>query len=310
MYNISNKRTLNLLPHPFSVSVIQLLVGAAIYLVSIPLNLNSKPILPPSGTMARKYLKHASISHLIGQIFTVLSLSAGAVSFTHIIKSTEPIFSCLASIAYTGQILPTPVYLSLIPIIGGVGFACVNDLSFSLPSLLYAALSNIFFGVRAVSSKLVLDHDKKDAAWSLGGAGGAFGAVTLIAAIIGIPVMLATDLVPFLDALTSHPDSMNVLHLLLISGFYHYINNEVMYRCLSTVTPITLAVGNAFKRVFLIVSSVVVFNTKVSTNGWLGSAIACAGVGGYGIVKEKYDRIEKLKTKKVAATAGKGRGWR
>jgi len=123
LYNISNKRTLQHLPFPISISIIQLLTGSFIYLLTILLSLNKRPTLPSS----KSHLIQASGSHLIGQILTVLSLSAGAVSFTHIVKSTEPLFSCAASYCYTGVKEPTPVYLSLLPIIGGVAFACLND---------------------------------------------------------------------------------------------------------------------------------------------------------------------------------------
>ena len=290
MYNITNKRTLNLLPHPTSVAVLQLLTGSLVYLFTVLVGLNSRPVLPPSKAIASKYLFQASLSHLLGQTLTVLSLSSAAVSFTHIVKSTEPVFSSAALYLYTGKTLPLPVYVSLLPIIAGVGFACVADLSFSLPSLVYAAASNLFFGVRAVTSKLVLNLDAADPTFSLGGPGGTYGVVTLLATLLGLPLMLLSDLPALIADLRSQSEVSSTFRLLLLSGVYHYINNEVMYRCLSAVTPITLAVGNAFKRVFLIVSSVVVFGTQVSRNGWIGSGVACVGVGGYGVVKERCER--------------------
>lgn len=42
-----------------------------------------------------------------------------------------------------------------------------------------------------------------------------------------------------------------------LSGLFHYLNNEVMYLALDNVHPITLAVGNTAKRVFIIVASLV-----------------------------------------------------
>lgn len=49
----------------------------------------------------------------------VLSLSAGSVSFTHIIKSAEPIFSTLIQ-AVLGITSPLMVNLCLLPIVAGV----------------------------------------------------------------------------------------------------------------------------------------------------------------------------------------------
>ena len=45
----------------------------------------------------------------------------------------------------------------------------------------------------------------------------------------------------------------------LLSGLFHYLNNEVMFLALDNVHPITLAVGNTAKRVFIIVASLVRF---------------------------------------------------
>ncbi|GMI19746.1 hypothetical protein TeGR_g10352 [Tetraparma gracilis] len=293
-YNIANKRCLNQLPHAASVGAAQLVVGAATYLLSLLLRLNIVPVLPPRDSRAASLLGQSALAHLAGHTLTTMSLGAGAVSFTHIVKSCEPIFSCLALYLYTGQVLPTPVYLSLLPIILGVSFACLNNLSFSVPSLLYASFSNVFFGARAVTGKLVLNESAAASSWSISGSGGYYGAITLASALLSVPVALACDGRGLHAALSALPDAalLPALRLLLLSGFYHYINNEVMFRCLANVTPVTLAVGNAFKRVFLIVSSVVVFKSEVGLNGWVGSGVACAGVAGYGVVKEKYAKLE------------------
>ena len=59
-------------------------------------------------------------------------MSKVAVSFTHIIKSGEPAFSVLVSRFLLGETFPVPVYLSLIPIIGGCALAAVTELNFNM----------------------------------------------------------------------------------------------------------------------------------------------------------------------------------
>ena len=72
-------------------------------------------------------------------------------------------------------------------------------------------------------------------------------------------------------------DSHETLLLHMISlGLFHYPNNEVMYLVLSNVHPITLAVGNTMKRVFIIVAGVLVFSTPMTFQTTLGSTI---GIG-------------------------------
>ena len=101
-----------------------------------------------------------SLLHGLGTYCTALSLVGGAVSFVHIVKASEPVFSAFFSFTITGKGFPLPVYVSLAPIICGVCFASLQDLSFSVSSFLAALLSNTFYQLRVVLFKrFVLSPD-------------------------------------------------------------------------------------------------------------------------------------------------------
>lgn len=72
------------------------------------------------------------MAHTIGHVAATVSMSKVAVSFTHIIKSGEPAFSVLVSRFLLGEAFPMPVYLSLLPIIGGCALAAVTELNFNM----------------------------------------------------------------------------------------------------------------------------------------------------------------------------------
>lgn len=73
-----------------------------------------------------------AVAHTIGHVAATVSMSKVAVSFTHIIKSGEPAFSVLVSRFLLGETFPVPVYLSLVPIIGGCALAAVTELNFNM----------------------------------------------------------------------------------------------------------------------------------------------------------------------------------
>lgn len=73
-----------------------------------------------------------ALAHTIGHVAATVSMSKVAVSFTHIIKSSEPAFSVLVSSLFLGETFPLPVYLSLLPIIGGCALAAVTELNFNM----------------------------------------------------------------------------------------------------------------------------------------------------------------------------------
>lgn len=72
------------------------------------------------------------MAHTIGHVAATVSMSKVAVSFTHIIKSSEPAFSVLVSRFLLGEMFPTSVYMSLVPIIGGCALAAVTELNFNV----------------------------------------------------------------------------------------------------------------------------------------------------------------------------------
>lgn len=73
-----------------------------------------------------------AVAHTIGHVAATISMSKVAVSFTHIIKSGEPAFSVLVSRFLLGEAFPMPVYMSLIPIIGGCALSAVTELNFNM----------------------------------------------------------------------------------------------------------------------------------------------------------------------------------
>jgi solute carrier family 35, member E1 len=67
-----------------------------------------------------------------------------------------------------------------------------------------------------------------------------------------------------------------------------YLYNEVSFRALNKVHPITHAVANTTKRVVIILSSVLMFRNPMTPTGILGSAMAVAGVFLYSLCQEYF----------------------
>lgn len=277
-----------------------------------------------------------ALYHTFGQLCTVVSLSASSVGFAHIIKAMEPLFSALASRIVLGQMMNFRVYLSLIPVVGGVMMACAGASEFSWTSFWAGMGSNALFAMRGVKSKIAMEsssdskmsvpknssHDRKisdgedsfddnemDVETEVSEKDHAhtpsmspanlFAAVTCVSFILSIPIALILEgsiLTEIADITTKEgaekanqsESNGTILVNIILSGLFHYLNNEVMYIALSNVHPITLAVGNTMKRVFIIVAGVVVFSTPVSSQTAVGSTIGIGGVFVYSMMKQWY----------------------
>ncbi|XP_061355402.1 triose phosphate/phosphate translocator, chloroplastic-like isoform X2 [Gastrolobium bilobum] len=79
-------------------------------------------------------------------------------------------------------------------------------------------------------------------------------------------------------------------------GMFYHLYNQVATNTLERVAPLTHAVGNVLKRVFVIVFSILVFGNKISTQTGIGTAIAIAGVAIYSLIKARMEE-EKRETK-------------
>ena len=126
-YNIYNKRFLNAVPLPWTAATVQLCAGVPYVALLWASGLRKAPRLSLGNV--RTLLSSAAVT-TAGHVGGVISFGAGAISFTHIVKATEPVVSALLSAAFFREFLPLPVYLSMLPIVGGVGLASLKELSF------------------------------------------------------------------------------------------------------------------------------------------------------------------------------------
>ena len=95
-----------------------------------------------------------AVLHCLTHIGAIVSLGAGAVSFTHIVKAAEPAVSAGLSAILLKQFLPLPVVLTLIPVMGGVAIASLTELSFSWLGFTAAMVSNFASAGRGIVGKM------------------------------------------------------------------------------------------------------------------------------------------------------------
>jgi solute carrier family 35 protein E1 len=250
----------------------------------------------------------------------MISLGAGPVSFTHIVKALEPFFSALVSAILSQKWMPWQVYATLIPVVGGVGYACFNERSFSWLAFWTAMASNVSFALRAVVSKSLMTSSPNEPQQKYVetiSSVNLFALVTWAAFFLSIPIAWIGEGSTYVQLWekgvglhhqrlmrelpsTAPPKSLrdaktSLFWALISSGLFHYLNNEVMYMALDQVHPVTLAVGNTMKRVFIMVASVLVFRNPVSLQAAIGSTIGIFGVLLYSLTKQHYEKLEKMK---------------
>ena len=275
-YNIYNKQALNLLDYPWTIATLQMATGIAYF---VPLWLLGIRKAPKLNASELKTLVPIALCHTGVHVGAVIALGAGAVSFAHIVKASEPVVTCVMNAVLLGEVLPLPVYATLLPIIGGVAIASMKELSFTFLALAAAMLSNVSSAARGVLSKKTMSGKKIGENLD---AQNLYAVLTAMSTLILIPFMLgieglgmfkaAKDLIAAGDVTKS-----GLASLLALGGASYYAYNEVAFLALGKVNPVTHAVGNTIKRVVIIVASVIAFKTPMSTGSIIGSSIAIFG---------------------------------
>jgi solute carrier family 35 protein E1 len=79
----------------------------------------------------------------------------------------------------------------------------------------------------------------------------------------------------------------------VISGILFYLYNELSFRVLNKVNPVTHAIANTIKRIVIILSSVLVFHNPINSKGQIGSALSIIGVFIYSICQSKFKNKSK-----------------
>merc|ERR1712071_608226 len=275
-YNIYNKQALNALQYPWTIATIQMATGCAYF---VPLWLLKIRKAPKLSFDEIKTLIPIALCHTGVHIGAVVALGAGAVSFAHIVKASEPVVTCLFNFILLKEILPLPVYATLLPIIGGVAIASMKELSFTYLALGAAMLSNVSSSARGVLSKKTMSGKKIGENLD---AQNLYAVLTAISTLILIPLCLAIEGTGFFSAFkglvaSGEWTNKSLSTLLALGGASYYAYNEVAFLALGKVNPVTHAVGNTIKRVVIIVASVIAFKTPMSTGSIIGSTIAIAG---------------------------------
>ena len=279
--NLFSKQVLTLFPYPFTISLSHF----------IAIILCVRPILLATGTNgfhgsgSQKRVYYRRLSGLsIGKIFSSVASNVSIlhipVSYSHTVKATMPVFTVFFSKCLLNETHSFFVYLTLVPIIGGVLMATVSDIVIDMLGIVNALLSTCAFTLQNIYSKKVMKDIEIHQLQLL-------EHITIIALVVFTPVWAIVDGQIFLFG---NPDFENenlfqILILLILAALCNAGQNIFAFCVISTVSPLSYSIVNVTKRIVIISVSLLFFKDPFTLTTVLGMCIAITGVFLYYRVK-------------------------
>lgn len=290
LYNVYNKKATNMIHAHWFVACAQLVVGMIWSAVMWGTGLRKTPNLTaadvascvPIGLMA--CLAHAG---------SVLAMGVGAVSFAQIVKACEPVFAAVIGLLVPPMdIKPILAYAMLIPIVGGVGIACIKEgkgVDINYTAFMWASIANLAAALKgklggSVTKTLKGNKDKNmDSA-------NVYAVMNIISFLFTVPMVIiaeASTLQAEWEKACDAHGSQAVITNIALSGFFFYIYNEFAFAFTASVGAVTSSVLNTAKRVIIIVVSSILFVEPMERNTVIGSAVAISGTFAYSLASKK-----------------------
>ena len=257
-YNVYNKKATNAIHAHWFVATAQLVVGIVWSLVMWGTGMRKTPNLSAADIAA---VIPIGLFACLAHAGSVLASAVGAVSFAQIVKACEPAFAAIVGLLIPPiDVKPTLAYLMLIPIVGGVGLACIKEgkgVDINVEAFLYASMANCAAALKGKLGSSITKKLKGDKSKNMDAAN-VYGVINIISFCCSVPFVVVQEL-PTLGeewnkAVEAVGSSKDLYMNILISGFFFYIYNEFAFAFTAHVGSVTSSVlntANGFKGIIL-----------------------------------------------------------
>jgi len=269
---------------PMTIGFLQMFIGSlyALFAWAAP-DMRTLPTVTKDDIMGMLPVAACAAGAHVSSIF---SMNLGAVSFAQIVKAAEPAFAALLGVTLYGKSVSQAKWLCLVPVIGGICIASIEELKggeFSFAALGAACIANLFAAFRANENKKLMDTEGlKD---RIGSTGNQFALTTLLGTLTVFPFFLLTEAKKFGTFMELFKTVPALRNNLITSGLYFYLYNELSTITIKKTSATTQSVANTAKRAIVIVGVAIALGEALPFVKLLGCGVCIGGVLLYSLAK-------------------------
>lgn len=216
-----------------------------------------------------------------------ISLRFIPVSFMQTIKSLVPAFTVLLQVTVFHQFSPKMIYLSLVPVVGGVALASFTEVNFNVIGFATALIASLTTSIQSIVSSMILTGSMR------------LDAINMVYYMAPVSFVLILPFALFYEyaglQLYDHSEfGFNyVVGSLITSGAVAYLLNICTFFAIKSTSPLTFTVFGNLKVVLVIVISVLIFKNEIGVMNGVGCFVAIVGIIWYNSIEYQIKEEKK-----------------
>jgi len=253
------------------------------------------PLIPIERQKLGSHILPLAAIFCLNIILGNVSLRYIPVSFMQTVKSLVPAFTVLLQVTVFKQFSPTMIYVSLVPVVGGVALASFTEVNFNIEGFGTALIASLTTSIQSIVSSMILTGSMR------------LDAINMVyymapASFIFIcPFALMYEYAR-LQTYDHTVYGFNfVVGTLIMSGLVAYLLNICTFFAIKSTSPLTFTVFGNLKVIVVIVISVLIFRNEIGVMNGVGCFVAVVGIIWYNSIEYNIKEEKKKQAERAAA---------
>eukprot|EP00850_Spirogloea_muscicola_P013756 SM000095S24970 [mRNA] locus=s95:259012:260455:+ [translate_table: standard] len=209
-----------------------------------------------------------------------VSLRYIPVSFMQTVKAFTPAATVFLQRVFWGKTFDTRIYVSLLPVVGGVALTSATELSFHMGGFLAAVVSTLFTALNSILAEVLLKGKV-----SIDSLNTVYYMAPQIALMV-TPVALMTEWEGVLRWYATSEQPTAALWAVVLSGVFAFGLNFSLFFAIQATSAMTFNIAGNLKVAVAIFLGCAIFRNPMSVLSVVGCIITVAGCTWYGVIQQ------------------------